>query len=180
MYLKNTSTTKSVVINTARGKVGIKPQEVADIKYKILPPVSKSIQQISEEEYFSFCEKRKGTTEAIIEVKEKDIDKPSIVVEEERLDDLERTEDEVVETDIKNPSIMSFVNSLIEPKPEIKDKENEALVVTDTDSADESAELEQQIADLKNSWTATKSPRKKEKIAKEIKELQKQLKKIKK
>lgn len=180
MYLFNTSTTKSVVINTARGKVGIKPQGVADIKYKILPPVSKSLKQISEDEYFSFCEKTKGTTEAIIQVKGKDIDKPTIVVEEERLDDLERTEDEVVETDIKNPSIMSFVNSLIEKKPEINTDENDALIVSETDSVDEATEIEQQIADLKASWSATKSPRKKEKIQKEIKELQKQLKKIKK
>lgn len=179
MYLLNTSTTKNVVVNTARGKVGIKAQDVADIRYKILPPVSKSLKQLTEDEYLNFLEERKGTTEAVIEAKGKDIDKPTIVAEEEKLDDLERIEDEVVETDIKNPSIMSFVNSLIE-KPQINEKENEALVVTDTDSINETAEIEQQIADLKISWQATKSPRKKEKISKEIKELQKQLKKIKK
>ena len=39
MYLKNTSNTMCVTVNTIRGKVGIDPQEIVDIKYKILPPV---------------------------------------------------------------------------------------------------------------------------------------------
>ena len=34
MYLKNTSNTMCVTVNTIRGKVGIDPQEIVDIKYK--------------------------------------------------------------------------------------------------------------------------------------------------
>lgn len=179
MYLKNTSENVSIVLNTSRGKIGIKPQEVVDIKYKILPPVSKSLKQVTEEDYLSFCEERDGTISAIIETKGKDADKVAEVVKEEKLDDLEKTEDEVIETEIKDPSIMEFVASLIERKEE-NIEGNEALIVTETDSTDETTEIEQQIEDLKTAWSATRSPRKKEKIQKEIKELQKQLSKIKK
>ena len=175
MYLKNTSTTVSVIVNTTRGKVGIKPQGVADIKYKILPPVSRSLVQLTEDEYLLFLEGTKGTTEAIIEAKGEDAEQPVIIPDEDKLEELERSEDEVVE--IQDNSIMGFVNSLLEPK-QVETAENDALVVTETDSSDEIARLEQQIADLKESWASTKTPRKKERIQKEIKELQKQLKKI--
>ena len=179
MYLKNTSERVSIVLNTARGKVGIKPQEVVDIKYKILPPVSVSLKQVSEDEYLTFCEKRDGTVKAILEAKGEDTIQVTEMAKEERLDDLEKTEDEIIEPEIKDPSIMEFVANLIDRKePQIEG--NEALIVTETDSKDEAAEIEQQINDLKTAWTATKSPRKKEKIQKEINELKKQLKKIKK
>ena len=180
MYLKNTSENVSIVLNTSRGKVGIKPQEVVDIKYKILPPVSKSLKQVNEDEYLSFCEKRDGVISAIIQTEKSTVAEDTNLAKEEKLDDLEKTEDEVIESEIKDPSIMEFVASLIERKDEEVVEGNEALIVTETDSTNETSEIEQQIEDLKLAWTATRSPRKKEKIQKEIKELQKQLSKIKK
>ena len=91
------------------------------------------------------------------------------MVKEDKLEDMERTDDSL---EIKDQSIMGFVNSLLNPK------ENEALVVTPTDSKEEIKSIEQQIEDLKTAWKETKSPNKKQKLSKEIKELQKQLKKV--
>lgn len=176
MYLKNTSPSACIVINTVRGKVGIKPQEVVDIQYKILPPVSRSLIQVNKEEYLSFREKTTGTIEALIEAEDKSLQQPETVVEEEKLDELERVEDEVVE--IQDTGVMGFVNSLLEKKNEVVE-ETEALIVNETDSANEADEIEQRIEDLKLKWQSAKQVSKKSKYAKEIKELQKQLKKIK-
>ena len=173
MYLKNTSNTMCVTINTIRGKVGINPHEIADIKYKILPPVSRHLVQVDEAEYRSFCGEDEHVESTVETVQEPTVQQPASVAEtkrEERLEDMERTDEP---NGIKDPSIMSFVNSLLNPK------ENEALVVKETDSQDELKTIEQQIEDLKTAWKETKSPNKKAKITKEIKELQKQLKKIK-
>lgn len=170
MYLKNTSNTMCVTINTIRGKVGIDPQEIADIKYKILPPVSRHLVQVEEADYLSFCGKTEETEPKMETVKTEVVQQPASVVEEDKLENMERTDEP---NEIKDPSIMSFVNSLLNPK------ENEALVVAQTDSTSEVEAIEQQIEDLKTAWKETKSPNKKAKITKEIKELQKQLKKIK-
>lgn len=176
MYLKNTSTKVSIVVTTIRGKVGIKPQQIADVKYKILPPVSESLKQVSEDEYLEFVEKTKGIMEMAVQKEEQ---APIVIQDEEKLDDLERKEDEIAATEIQDPSIMGFVNSLLGKQPEVKiETPIPALMVNETDSTDEIAELEQQIADLKEKWGSTKAVNKKQKIQKEIQELQKQLKKI--
>jgi hypothetical protein len=176
MFLKNKSTNTCVVINTTRGKVGIRPGEVVDIRYQILPPVSKSLVQVQEEEYLSFCEAKKGVIDTIIESKAEPIQKARPVVEE-KLEDLERVEDEVVE-EIQDTGILGFVNSLLEQK-EANVEDSEALLVEETTAENEIARLEQQIDDLKQAWAVAKQANKKAKLAKEIKELQKQLKKIK-
>lgn len=171
MYLKNTSTKTSVVINTARGKVGIRPGEVVDIRYKVLPPISTALKQVEKEEFLNFIEEKEGIAASIIKEQSGQITPPQ---DEESIETMERINDTPPEDeiDIKDEGIMGFVNSLLEKK------ENTALVVTETDSTDETNQLEQQISDLQASWAETRNPRKKEKIAKEIKELQKQLKKI--
>ena len=181
MYLKNTSK-RAIVINTVIGKVGIKPGEIIDIKYKILPPVSSALVQVQEEEYISFCEKREGTIETVIKMEKPDVPEYKPVVPEENLDDLEKIE-EPEEVEIQDPGIMGFVNNLINPETKEKeeDKEKEkALKVVETETKDQITKLEQQIEDLKVVWSTATSPRRKEKIGKEIKELQKQLKKLKK
>ena len=169
MYLKNTSNTMCVTVNTIRGKVGIDPQEIVDIKYKILPPVSKHLIQVEEVDYLSFCGKTEEPTTTVETVQTENVQQSGAVVEEDKLEDMERTDDSL---EIKDQSIMGFVNSLLNPK------ENEALVVTPTDSKEEIKSIEQQIEDLKTAWKETKSPNKKQKLSKEIKELQKQLKKV--
>jgi len=175
MFIKNLSKTVSIVINTTAGKVGIKPGEVVSIAYKILPPVSRSLTEVSEEEYITFLKKAKGIEEPTEKIETKPVQNTTKVVE--KLDDLEKTEDEVVNDDplgeIQDKSVMGFVNSLLN-KDDVK-----PLQVNETNSMDEVERIEQQISDLKESWK-TVTPRKKEKITKEKKELQKQLKKIKK
>lgn len=169
MYLKNTSNTMCVTVNTIRGKVGIDPQEIVDIKYKILPPVSKHLIQVEEVDYLSFCGKTEKPETTPKTVQTEAVQQSGTVVEEDKLENMERTDDSL---EIKDQSIMGFVNSLLNPK------ENEALVVTPTDSKEEIKSIEQQIEDLKTAWKETKSPNKKQKLSKEIKELQKQLKKV--
>lgn len=176
MYLKNTSARACIVINTTRGKVGIRPGEVVDIRYKVLPPVSKSLVQVQEEEYITFCEARKGVLETIVETKAEPVSEHR-QLDEEKLEDLERIEDEVVD-DVQDKGILGFVNSLLEQK-DANVEDSEALLVEETNAETEIARLEQQISDLKQAWAAAKQPNKKAKITKEIKELQKQLKKIK-
>jgi len=175
MFIKNLSNSVSIVINTTAGKVGIKPGEVVDIAYKILPPVSRSLVEVQEEEYITFLKKAKGYKEPVEKVETKSIQNSGKVVE--KLDDLEKTEDEVVNDnplgEIQDKNVMGFVNSLLN-KDDVK-----PLQVNETNSMDEVERIEQQINDLKESWK-TVTPRKREKITKEIKELQKQLKKIKK
>lgn len=188
MYLKNMSTKTSVVINTARGKVGIRPQEVVDIRYKILPPISNALKQVEEEEYISFCEERDGIVATAAKIQREQDTEIIPVVTEDKLDDLEVInnvpKEELiteVQSEIKDKGIHNFINTLMgkDEKDDKDDKEeNTALLVNETDSTDEISNLEQQIADLKEQWKATTSARKKEKFQKEIKELQKQLKKI--
>lgn len=168
MYLKNISG-RSVVINTTIGKLGIKPGEVIDLKYKVLPPMSTSLKEVSEEEFISFCKKRDGIVEEVKKVVESEVTEPESVVPEQKVEE---------NIEVQDPSVMDFVNQLINPEP---DKEQEeALKVVETQPDDQITKLEQQIEDLRVVWSTTNSPRRKEKIGKEIKELQKQLKKIKK
>lgn len=177
MYLKNTSKVACIVINTVRGKVGIKPQEIVDIQYKILPPVSKSLVEVDAEDYLTFRQGTANVMEEVIEAVEHTVQPAPSVASEQRLADMEKQEDEVLE--IQDTGIMGFVNSLIEKKDEDASDASDALVVTETDSTDEVAILEQQLADLKLTWQQTRNSRTKEKLTKEMKELQKQLKKIK-
>lgn len=175
MFLKNTSNSCSVVIHTVRGNVGIKPQEIVDIQYKILPPVSASLKEVSAEEYITFLEKREGTMETLVKAEEITAQQTAPLAPQQKLSELARTEDEVLE---ENNSVMDFVNSLFTKEDTETLKQAEALVVNETDSTSERQALEQQIEDLKNNWKLTRASREKEKIAKEIKELQKQLKQL--
>lgn len=103
-----------------------------------------------------------------------------------------------VSQDIKDEGTLDFIKSLLnlnmfgdkeviieEEKPKEKDeqeeekpKEKEALKVQKTTNETEKELLEQQIDDLKKSWEKAKQPRKKERIYKEIQELQKQIDKL--
>lgn len=66
----------------------------------------------------------------------------------------------------------------IEEKSEESIEEKDALKVQTTTENTQRKLIEEQIAGLKETWTKAKLPKKKEKIAKQIKELQKQLDKI--
>ena len=68
MYLKNSSESVCVIINTIVGKVAIKPGEVINLKEKILPPLSKRIVEVSEEEYRNFCTGQSTPKEPVEEV----------------------------------------------------------------------------------------------------------------
>lgn len=68
MYLKNSSESVCVIINTIVGKVAIKPGEVINLKEKILPPLSKRIVEVSEEEYRNFCTGQSTLKEPVEEV----------------------------------------------------------------------------------------------------------------
>lgn len=196
MYFKNTSRTTSVVLNTVRGKVGIKPQEVVDIKYKVLPPISQALQQVSEDEYLTFCEARDGVMPTAVQVEAKSVRENTPVVNEAPVgipkDDKQETSTSSAEetvTEIKDKNVMGFINDLLTQKPkgiqnleepvtEDNANDSEALLVTETTTETEAERLTKQIETLKKAWSDTAAPRKKEKIAKEIKELQKQLKKL--
>ena len=214
MYLKNTSNTVTVIINTARGRVSIKPHEIVDIKYKILPPISRSIVQSTEEEYLAFFEEKKGLISTITKMKEEDLVRDDVKIApetEEKLEDLDKVDENEDEgtTNTDAPERVSFVSTLNSQKPHIDTKEekrekaetdadtetevnvadvadvkveatveNEALLVSETNSDDEAAVLNQQIEELRKTWVATTAVRKKEQLSKKIKELQKQLKKI--
>jgi uncharacterized coiled-coil DUF342 family protein len=77
-------------------------------------------------------------------------------------------------------SALDFVKSLLNPKFEDvgSDPETDPLSVQQTDSVSEVAQLEKQIEDLKQTWKTAPTPKKKDKISKHIKELQKQLEKL--
>ena len=181
MYLKNVTKDISVVINTVVGKIGIKPGEVIDLKYKILPPVSRALKEVTQEEYEIFCNGGKEIIKKDPEIKGEDVPQTGSDDKQEKLDDLEKLNDITDVTDqIKDPGIMGFVNSLINPPTDDEDIEVDAkpLVVKESNSDDQLVKLNQQLDDLKATWQSSKSPRKKERISKEIKEIQKQIKKL--
>ena len=112
-------------------------------------------------------------------------------------EDIDSTLDKI-STEIKDEGTIDFIKSLFKfnlmaDKPDVdetattveveepeqkKPEEKTALKVQKTTDAAEKELLEQQIADLKESWAKAKQPRKKERIYKEIQELQKQIDKL--
>jgi hypothetical protein len=60
MYLKNSSDTAVVILNTVVGKIGLKPQEIINLEHKVLPPISDKVVRVTEEEYFTIKERRLG------------------------------------------------------------------------------------------------------------------------
>ena len=112
-------------------------------------------------------------------------------------EDIDSTLDKI-STEIKDEGTIDFIKSLFKfnlmaDKPDVdetattveveepeqkKPEEKAALKVQKTTDAAEKELLEQQIADLKESWAKAKQPRKKERIYKEIQELQKQIDKL--
>ena len=195
MYLKNTSQSINVVLNTVVGKIAILPQEIIDLEYKLLPPISKHIKQVSKEDYLLFRKEGKQlenedtqTNTEIVNEDESFVDEQNTEIAE--IEDTNIVMEEVqnivedISKDISDQDIMSFVKNLLLNKEQVNFEEKgtepkqDVLQIKETDSEDEKKLLEQQIEQLKETWKSTKAPAKKGKISKQIKELEKQLEKL--
>ena len=201
MYFRNVSQTMSITINTVVGKLGVKPGECIELNEKIYPPLPSTLMKISEEEYFSFREGTKQHQKQVEKVQTENVQPDGHVdtkLDETHVDDSENpTMEQTIEEALKDPGIMDFVKSLLNkgvmeppkdgekvieeitehPKEEIKPQK--ALKVKEVKKADVELSIEEQITELKETWVQTKNARKKEKLAKQIKELQKQSEKLK-
>lgn len=187
MYLKNTSNTVSVTINTVVGKIGIKPGEIADIKHKVLPPLSVHIKQVTEGDYNTFRFGTKEVEEPVetVELENKDIPGETDTPNDVKTEEIEE-ETQVLQEDYASDIIAKLLNQqkVEDVKPEINfeqkadDPKTDPLLVQKTDSTTELQQLTNQIDELKKAWQDVRTPRKKEKIAKQIKELQKQVDKL--
>ena len=213
MYLKNTSSTVCVMINTAVGKFGLQPGEVTDLKHKLLPPLSSHIKKITEEEYNTFRnpeQKPKEQTKEISEELANKLQQLDQALGEQSINTQEQTDteqttiisdvttetiiDDVTE-DIKDEQASDFIKKLFifgnaqpeqkeEQKEELKFEEHgqapttDALKVEQTDSSNELTQMEAQLAKLKELWKQADTVRKKDKIHKQIKEVQKQIDKL--
>ena len=193
MYLKNTSKTVTVVINTVVGKIGLKPGEVINLEHKLLPPVSAHIKKTTEEEYNNFRNpKMEGEEQTQTNIQpDENTNK--------QLDEVKNEKDvtQTITDGIEDDTAADFIKKLFtfntlqkeeeeteEQKPDFESKgetpKTDPLIVKKTDSTPEIEELETQLKDLKEAWKETKQVRKKDKIHKQIKEVQKQLDKLKK
>ena len=122
MYLKNSSESVCVIINTIVGKVAIKPGEVINLKEKILPPLSKRIVEVSEEEYRNFCTGQptpKEPVEEVVPAPNTDLTQENSIMESEATMESEPTMDvraqqETINEFAKmgNQDIVDFVNQL--------------------------------------------------------------------
>jgi hypothetical protein len=193
MYLKNTSKTVTVVINTVVGKIGLKPGEVINLEHKLLPPVSAHIKKTTEEEYNNFRNpKMEGEEQTQTNIQpDENTNK--------QLDEVKNEKDvtQTITDGIEDDTAADFIKKLFtfntlqkeeeeteEQKPDFESKgetpKTDPLIVKKTDSTPEIEELETQLKDLKEAWKEAKQVRKKDKIHKQIKEVQKQLDKLKK
>lgn len=192
MYLKNTSKTVTVVINTVVGKIGLKPGEVINLEHKLLPPVSAHIKKTTEEEYNNFRNpKMEGEEQTQTNIQPNENTN-------KQLDEIKNENVTQTITDgIEDDTAADFIKKLFtfntlqkeeeeteEQKPDFESKgetpKTDPLIVKKTDSTPEIEELETQLKDLKEAWKEAKQVRKKDKIHKQIKEVQKQLDKLKK
>ena len=206
MYLKNSSESVCVIINTIVGKVAIKPGEVINLKEKILPPLSKRIVEVSEEEYRNFCTGQstpKEPVEEVVTVPNTDLTQENSTMESEATMDVKAQQETINEfAKMGNQDIVDFVNQLFkknmlatsntDPQGIVEDtKDNviydeakiippveESLVVEQTTINKEKQDLEKTIHALEETWKAAKTAKKKEKLGKQIKELKKQLEKF--
>lgn len=189
MYLKNTSKTTSIVINTLVGKIGIKPQEVIDLQHKLLPPVSSSIKTVTKEDYLLFRQEKQLSEEPATATEttsiHEDTQSNTEMVKQDEVDETLNDVQNIVSDitkDLADNDIMGFVKDLLAKKPNFEEKgelpKTDPLIVTETDTEDKITYLKQQIEQLKVSWQEAKAPAKKGKISKQIKELQKQLDKL--
>lgn len=206
MYLKNSSESVCVIINTIVGKVAIKPGEVINLKEKILPPLSKRIVEVSEEEYRNFCTGQptpKEPVEEVVPAPNTDLTQENSTMESEATMDVKAQQETINEfAKMGNQDIVDFVNQLFkknmlatsntDPQGIVEDtKDNviydeakiippveESLVVEQTTINKEKQDLEKTIHALEETWKAAKTAKKKEKLGKQIKELKKQLEKF--
>lgn len=189
MYLKNTSATASVVLNTIVGKIGLKPGEIINLQHKLLPPISKSVIQVDKEEYLFF---RQGT-EKVEKPAEQEIpnntQSAGSVGEQVELEETEEVIENVqtivegMSKDVQNQDILDFVKGLLtKPKEEFEkageEPKEDPFAVKETKTEQEIKNLEIELEKLRDLWQQTKAPSKKGKIAKQIKELQKQIDKL--
>ena len=207
MYFRNVSETMSITVNTVVGKLGVKPGECIELNEKIYPPLPSTLRKITEEEYLSFREGKQPVNTPHTEEKTGDIPKSGQVdTELDKSNDqinnpVSVTETNTIESTIENalkdPGIMDFVRGLlnkgvmeqpqpgqpvvekVEEKPKEDIKPQKALKVQDVKKTDVEKSIDEQIAELKQTWLETKNARKKEKLQKQIKELQKQSEKLK-
>ena len=179
MYLKNSSDTAVVILNTVVGKIGLRPQEIINLEHKVLPPISDKVVRVTEEEYLSF---RKGPKEDLESMEETKTEDSQQTGREDTANTIESVQSiiEDVSKNLVDTSALDFVKSLLNPKFEDvgSDPETDPLSVQETDSVSEVSQLEKQIEDLKQTWKTAPTPKKKDKISKHIKELQKQLEKL--
>ena len=190
MYFRNVSETMSITVRTAVGIVGVKPGEVIELNEKIYPPLPSTLRKITEEEYFSFREGKQPNNTPHTEEKTGDISKPGQVdTELDKTNDQvnnavsvteSKTIESTIEDALKDPGIMDFVKGLLnkgvleqpqpgqpvvekigeKPKEDIKPQK--ALKVQDVKKADVEKSIDEQIAELKQTWVETKNARKKE------------------
>ena len=174
MYLKNISATALVTINTSVGKVGLKPLEVIDLKYKLVTPVSDSIRNATKEEFLQYLEKTGGLKAVIdAELAEKDtIESKDTIpsdVQEIKLPEtsvLTVTEPQMPESQVQEPTI-----------PEQTLEKQEALNVKNV-KLDKKTQLENKINDLTKTWEDAQDARQKEKIYKQLKKCKEQYEKL--
>lgn len=189
MYLKNTSATASVVLNTIVGKIGLKPGEIIDLQHKLLPPISKTVIQVDKEEYLSFrqgTEKVEKSSEQEIPNNAQSAGSVGEQVELEETEDVIENVQTIVEgmsKDVQNQDILDFVKGLLtKPKEEFEkageEPKEDPFTVKETKTEQEIKNLEIELEKLRDLWQQTKAPSKKGKIAKQIKELQKQIDKL--
>ena len=70
MYLKNTSKTVTVMLNTVVGRICMKPGEVINLEHKLLPPVSANIKKTTEEEFRKFCNPEEALEDTNVDIQE--------------------------------------------------------------------------------------------------------------
>lgn len=184
MFLKNVATRGVVVINTVVGKIGISAGEVIDLKHKLLPPVNRNIKQVTEEEYKSFRKGTKEVEEPVEEIKSEVIDQNT-----EMLDTLDKEQDTLIKEvskDLNEGKVADWIKNLMskdEPTETKLDIPEETVVedplqVVETNSSSKLEELEEQLEILTKTWKEAKTPKRKDKIHKQIKELKKQINKL--
>ena len=200
MYLKNTSKTVTVMLNTVVGRICMKPGEVINLEHKLLPPVSANIKKTTEEEFQKFCHPEEALD--MDKQQTKDLDESNAIANAATkiLEDVQngkKLTPENITEGIKDDSAADFIKKLFifntldkteedetEKTPDFESKGEDTnakpLTVKKTDSNPELEELENQLTELKQAWKDAKQVRKKDKINKQIKEVKKQIDKLKK
>lgn len=197
MYLKNTSKTVTVMLNTVVGRICMKPGEVINLEHKLLPPVSANIKKTTEEEFRKFCNPEEALEDTNVDIQETQTIITAINQINDDVNNGKELTPENITDGIKDDSAADFIKKLFvfntldkpeedeeETKPDFEGKGEDTnakpLTVKKTDSNPELEELETQLEELKQAWKDAKQVRKKDKINKQIKEVKKQIDKLKK